>query len=287
MSVAVRPATAADVEAVCRLLHEKMNPRIAPERWRSLMTYRWLADKPDLGRVAVDGGRVAGYVGMVYADRELGGRRERIVNICAWYLDRDYRGRGLGFELMRSATSDPALSYTILTSSARTLPLLGAIGYRVLDAARLLWRRRGPAPAGLEVEADGAALPRLLDPAARRLLDDHAGLPVRPLLVGAGGEACLVVLSEKLKGDDVAYSDVLHLGNPRLFARLAQAIADRLLPAGKAVLAVDRRLLGGAPAAGGEVEAIRVPRFFKSARLAPEAIDNLYSELQLLDLKLE
>jgi GNAT superfamily N-acetyltransferase len=287
MSVAIRPAREADVDGICRLLHEQMNRKIAPERWRRLMAYRWLAEKPDLGRVAVDGERIAGYVGMVYSDRELGGRRERIVNICAWYLDRFYRGRGLGFELMRSATTDPSMSYTILTSSARTLPLLDAVGYRVLDADRLLWRRSGGAPAGIGLEEDlDAILPRI-DPAVRRMLTDHAGLPVRPVLVRAGGEDCLLVVSVKLKGDDVAYFDVLHLGAPAAFARHVQAIADGILPAGRAVLAVDRRLLRGEPAPGGAVETIRVPRFFKSTHLRPDEIDNLYSEVQLLDLKLE
>jgi len=285
MSVVVRPATEADADAICALLHQQMNRRIAPERWRRLMRYPWLAEKPDLGRVAVDGARVAGYVGMVHADRAIGGRCERIVNICAWYLDRDYRGHGLGFELMRAATEDPGRSYTILTSSAKTLRLLDAVGYRVLDSDRLLWRRQGAPPGGLGVVEGAALLPRLAPP-ARRLVEDHAGLPVRPLLLERDGDSCLLVLSEKLKGDDVAYSDVLHLGDPGFFARHARAIADRLLPAGKAVLAVDRRFLGGGET-GGEVETIRVPRFYKSTRLAPAEIDNLYSELQLLDLKLE
>ena len=287
MSVAVRPARAEDVEGICRLLHEQMNRRIAPERWRRLTTYRWLGEKPDLGRVAVEGSQVAGYVGMVYADREIAGRRERIVNICAWYLGRDYRGRGLGFELMRSATADPSMSYTILTSSARTLSLLDGVGYRVLDSDRLLWRRSGEAPAGVEIEEDWDAILPRVDPAARRMLADHAGLPVRPVLIRVAGAECLLVVSVKLKGDDVAYFDVLHLGDAAAFARHAQAIADRLLPPGKAVLAVDRRFLRERLAHGGDVEVIRVPRFYKSDRLRPAAIDNLYSEVQLLDLKLE
>lgn len=89
-----------------------MNRKLSPDRWRRLMTYSWLPDKPDLGRVAVVDGQVVGYVGMVYADRQLDGARHRVVNICAWYLDRAFRGLGLGLELMRSATADPQVTYT-------------------------------------------------------------------------------------------------------------------------------------------------------------------------------
>ena len=78
----------------------------------------------------------------------------------------------------------------------------------------------------------------------------------------------------------------MHIGEPGLFAAHAQAVADRLLPPGKAVLAVDRRLLAGHPA-DGRVESIPVARYYKSNRLEPRDVDNLYSELLLLDLKLD
>jgi GNAT superfamily N-acetyltransferase len=281
----VRPAGPADIEPVCRLLHEKMNRRIAPERWRRLMTYPWLANKPDLGRVAVVADEVVGFVGMVHAERDLGGRRERVVNICAWYLDRAHRGRGLGFELMRSATEDEAMSYTILTSSARTLGLLDRLGYRLLETELRLWSAQGYDCAALDLEQDEARILTRLDKAARRMLTDHAGLPIRPVLIWHGQSACLAVFWVKKKGADVTYFDVLHLSDPAFFAAHAQGIAERLLPPG-AVLAVDSRFLGGA-SAGGTLERLKVARYFKSKALQAHQIDNMYSEIQLLDIKLD
>jgi hypothetical protein len=52
------------------------------------------------------------------------------------------------------------------------------------------------------------------------------------------------------------------------------------------VLAIDRRLLAGHKA-DGAVEPIPVARYYKSRRLAPSEVDNMYSELLLLDLKLD
>jgi GNAT superfamily N-acetyltransferase len=283
----VRPARAADIDPVCRLLHEKMNPRIAPERWRRLMTYGWLANKPDLGRVAVVEAEVVGFVGMVYAERDLAGQRERVVNICAWYLDRAHRGRGLGFELMRAATEDEAMSYTILTSSARTLALLDGLGYRELETELRLWSAQGRDGATLEIEEDERRILARLGGPKRRLLADHAGLPIRPALIFDAQGSCLAVFSVKKKGADVTYFDVLHLSDPAFFAARAQAIAERLLPRGeKSVLAVDSRLLAG-ESAGGAVERLKVARYYKSRTLEPHQIDNMYSEIQLLDLKLD
>ena len=138
----VRPAVAADIDAVCRLLHEQMNRRLPPERWRRITTYGWLAQKPDFGRVVDDGGKVVGFVGSVYADREIAGRRERVVSMSSWYLDKAYRGQGLGFELMRSATEDDEASYTMITVSPdrrrRRCPT-------IISSAAVSPRKRAPA----------------------------------------------------------------------------------------------------------------------------------------------
>jgi ribosomal protein S18 acetylase RimI-like enzyme len=282
----IRPATMADIEPVCSLLHEHMDARFSPDRWRRLMTYRWLDDKPDFGRVAIVDGRLVGFVGMVYSDRVLEGRRHRIVNICAWCLNKAHRKAGFGFELMRSAIADDAMSYTILTSSSRSVSLLEAIGYRILDDDRRIWIAKGD-PTGLEIEVDPSRILRRVDSVARDMLRDHDELPVRPVLVADRTGSCLAVFSVAKKRDDVTYYDVLHLTNPLFLAARAQAIADGLLPRDrKAVLAVDTRLLQG-HANDGTAERLLVPRYYKSSTLQPGQIDNMYSELQILDLKLD
>jgi len=119
------------------------------------------------------------------------------------------------------------------------------------------------------------------------MLSDHDGLAVRPLLVADGTGTCLVLFTVAKKRDDVSYYDVLHLGNPHFFATRAQAIANSVLPRDrKAVLAADTRLLQG-QVCDGAVERLLVPRYYRSSTLRPGQIDNMYSELQLLDLKLD
>jgi GNAT superfamily N-acetyltransferase len=287
MSARIRPARAADIEPVCALLHDKMNPKIAPERWRRLMTYDWLADKPDLGRVVEADGRILGYVGMVYADRTVAGRRERIVNICAWYLDKSLRGEGLGTALMADATADDAMSYDIMTSSSRTLAILEAVGYRVLDDARWVWRRGAAEGDAARCTRDMDAIRAAVDDEARRMLDDHAGLPVTPLLAEADETRALIVFSVKHKAEDVTWFDVLHTSDQTFLGRHGGAIAAAILPEDEpAVLAADCRFVAG-DASGAAREMLPVPRFYKSRRLQPHQIDHLYTELQLLDLKLD
>ena len=285
-SQAIRPATSADIGPICSLLHEHMDARFSPNRWRRLMTYRWLEDKPDFGRLAIVDGTPVGFVGMIYSDRIIGGRRHRIVNICAWCLKKAHRKAGFGIELIRSAIADDSMSYTILTSSSRTPPLLDAVGYRMLDDDRRIWSAQGE-PGRLEIEKDASRISTRIGSIARDMLRDHEGLHVRPLLVADRTGTCFIVFTVAKKRDDVTYYDVLHLDNPAFFADRAQAIADSLLPRDKrAVLAADTRLLQG-HACDGTVERLLVPRYYKSNTLQPGQIDNMYSELQLLDLKLD
>jgi GNAT superfamily N-acetyltransferase len=285
MSAKVRPAVAADIDAVCRLLHEQMNRRLLPERWRRITTYGWLDEKPDFGRVVEDRGQIVGFVGSVYADREIGGRRERVVSMSSWYLDKAYRGQGLGFALMASATADESASYTMITVSPRNLAMLPKLGYQLLDHDRRVWSRSEGRIDGIEIEQDPARILPRVDARQQRMLNDHVQLPIHPVLISAGDGRCLAVFSIKRKREDITYFDALHLSDGAFFARHAQAIADALLPAGKALLAADTRLLGGE--ARGAVEVMPVARYYKSTRLSPAEVDNMYSELLLLDLKLD
>jgi hypothetical protein len=270
---------------VAELLHVKMDPRIPRDRWRRLMTYGWLADKPELGRVVDRDGRIAGFVGMVLSDRPVRGRCERIVDISSWYLEKELRGRGLGIGLMRSALADPDVTYCTMTPSPLRLHIFRAVGFEDLDTRRLVWRRGSDRDPLLAVERDAAALRAALDPAQRRMLDDHTGLAVTPVLARRAGADCLLVLAVARKDGGVETWDVLHASDRRFLARHGAAIAAALLPDGPAALVADSRLVDGA-AAGAESEALATPRLYRSPRLAPHEIDNLYNELQLLELKL-
>ena len=283
--IELRSAGTDDREAVVALLHERMSSKISVERWRRLFDYPWFRDRPDCGVVVLERGALAGYLGVIYADRRGDGRRSRTANLSSWYLVRTLRGQGIGLAMLRHATRDPDLTYTTFSSNPPALRLMAEVGLVLLDESRLLWRRSGEQGAAIQVLSGLAALlPELADH-ERRILLDHRDLPVRCHLLRAAEGDCLVVLSVKQKGADVAYHEVLHLGRPEVFARHAQAFADAVLAPGAAVLAVDRRFLDGC-AVRTETEAIGVPRYFRSPDLARREVDFLYSEIPLLDLKL-
>ena len=282
--IELRLAVPDDRGPVATFLHERMSSRVSLERWRRLFDYAWLEDRPDCGVIVTENGALAGYLGVIHALRQIGGRSVRTANLSSWYIARSLRGRGVGLAMLELATRDPSVTYTTFSSNPPALRLMAKVGLGLLDERRFLWRRTAEA-AGIEVLTGlTAVLPEVAED-ARRLLEDHRDLPVQPHLLRAPDGDCLVVLAVKKKGAGIAYHEVLHLGRPAVLARHAQAFANAILTPDASVLAVDARFLDGFAVAA-ETEPISVPRYFRSPELAAGEVDFLYSEIPLLDLKL-
>ena len=291
MSTQVRLALEHDIDSICSLLHEKMNSRIPASRWRNLMSYQWLADKPDFGRVVESNGHILGFCGMVYADRLIGDattglRHERIVSMSSWYLDKSLRGQGLGRDMLLSAIDDRSLTYATLTNSRKPLAIVEALGFRVLEDHRYEWRKAGAADPAVLVNKDLQTSRSRLTPEQRQILDDMAELPLVPMLLEHAGRQALLFFSVKIKGQDVTWFDLMYASDQELFVQCAQSLANLLLPDAPAVLAADGRFVKDPPV-GIIAEPLPVARYFISESVEPSELDNLYSELQLLDLKLD
>lgn len=288
MNPFVRLAEPRDIEPICHLLHEKMNSRIPVERWRQLMSYEWLDDKPDFGRIVESEGQVLGFCGMVYADRTVGHdeRPERIVSMSSWYLDKSMRGKGLGKAMLESAISDPTLTYATLTNSRKPLGIVEALGFRALEDHRYVWRKAKTINTDIELVDDRDLIRARVKPYQREMLDDMASLPLKPMLLLHDNEQSLLFFSIKRKANDVLWFDVMHASNKNLLAKCAQSIANRILPEEPSLLAADGRFVPEPPETA-ERESLPVCRYYVSQRVQPHEIDHLYSELQLLDLKLD
>ena len=284
MSVAVRPAAREDIDGVCELLHSHMSAKVSTERWRRLLDYPWRPTDAGRGCVAVDGDRVVGFLGLVYADRPIGGRIERFCNICAWYLLREYRGRGVGGEMQRASIADERLNYTLVTATAATDRAFRGCGFQVLDDERYILRRREQSAARLEWLEGPDTIEPHLGPNERTILQDHCDCKLRHMLFRADGRSCFMIVQPRKQGDDVNYHQVMYLTDPGFLAAHGQAIADTALEPGKAVLAIDRRFVP--EPMPWEREPLRQPRLFRAPRLDPATVDHLYNEIVLLDLKL-
>jgi GNAT superfamily N-acetyltransferase len=284
VSVVVRPAGEADIDGVCELLHTHMSSRIPKERWRLLLDYPWRPRDANCGYLAADGDKVVGFLGLVYADRIIDGETHRFCNICAWYLLRDYRGQGIGQEIQTRSIADPGMTYTLVTATASTDRAFRRAGFEVLDEERYRLRSEAEDSGRLELIEGADMTAPLLAPNERAILEHHRAFNLRHVLFRAAGQSCYLILQNRKQGANISYHQVLYVGYPEFLGRHGQAMADSLLDGGNALFAVDRRFVPQEP--GWQHEPIPQARLYRSSRLRPGQIDNLYSEIALLDLKL-
>ncbi|MGB5631345.1 MAG: hypothetical protein WBM86_01030, partial [Waterburya sp.] len=116
------------------------------------------------------------------------------------------------------------------------------------------------------------------------LLQDHSTCSrCQHLLAEANDEHCYIIFT-LVKNAKFPYSHMQYLGNPELFARYSLAIRQAIAKIGGTPLVlIDRRLLKGTKPAFCFNLPIKICKLYKSSRLKPEQIDNLYSELMILD----
>jgi len=291
MSTVIRAAGPDDVAGICTLLHTKMNAKFSIERWGRLMSYPWMDDKPDYGVVVESDGQILGYTGLIYSERMIGDeqrgfRQERFASMSSWYLDKSLRGRGLGKGMLLATMEDASQTYTIFTNSSKPIGIVKALGYQVLDDRRYHWHKSGDASSGIVVTQDVDRIFTQATDIQKQILTDMRDMPVTPVQVGFNGRHALMFFSIKSKGEDVLWFDLLYTSDAALFTASAPLLANSLLPDAPSVLAADSRLIE-TPPEGTVCEHLPVERHYLSKTVEPRDIDFLYSELQLLDLKLD
>jgi RimJ/RimL family protein N-acetyltransferase len=282
----VRWAEAGERRRIQRYLSDNMG-KVPFERWGNILDCRWIPEDDRYGAVVMDDGELCGFLGIVFADRPIAGTTHRTGNITSWHLEKDRRRSGLGQEMLALVTSLPGVTYVATSPNPRSGGLLAKVGWEILEERRFAWRRTDKTP---EVEVRRLASPQdagELDAGSRQVLADHAGLNLDAyVLRGSDGEACLAVNYVKLKGAEVAHHEILHVSDRPVFTRLVRGFADAILPPANAVLSLDSRFVTEA-ARPDEIMPLDIPRYYKPCGIEPHHIDFLYSEVVLLDLKIQ
>lgn len=278
----VRHARESEVAAICDFLHLHMDPTVSPERFRNLFTYPWMPDKPNLGFVLEDDGRIVGFLSTIYGDREVNGRTERFCNLSSWFVLPEYRNQSLS--LLTAVHRQGDLVFTNLTSRPAVQKISLALKYQLLDTYKLFafpfaqfWTLFGlPWP---KVTADPDLIEPRLSDEHRRYLRDHRATPCRHLLLERGGRYCYLVWVRRVK-QHVPFCELLYVSDPELLRRHFELVKWMIYLRGLApLLAVDERLLGGRLPLMYAYERVTL---YKSGRVGRLDVDNLYSELALL-----
>jgi len=286
--IALRWAEASERGQVQAYIASRMR-KIPFERWANILDCRWTPGEDRYGVVVTRDGELAGFLGIVFADRVIGGKSRRTGNITSWFLEKDLRRGGLGQDMLALITEPKGISYTATSPNIRSGSLLAKIGWELMDDTKLYWDRCDEAASADVIplgSMDQAAASPLVSAEERRILADHKGVNAAAHILDAGADGrSLVVSYVKLKGEDIAHHEILHVGDRYLFARHVRAFANAVLARERAVLSLDSRFV--APGTRADRTApLEISRYFRPCDLEAADIDFLYSEVLLLDLKL-
>ena len=268
-----------DIEDVTLFLEENMKRGIRAKEFRTIFEYPWLATKPTLGYLLRAENKVVGFAGGFFAERMIGGRVEKFCNLTNWCVLPEYRTQSLS--LISGIINRREYTITQLTPIPSVEALFWAMRYRLLNEFKLFslplahcWTllRRPKFLYGHSDERFGAYITE----DERKAVVNHEGTGCKHLVLGDGKDVCCLVWKRRKK-KGVAFSEILYVRNAQLLLRHFERVKLHIMASDLVgLVAVDERLLGCRPRF---VMRYRRVSLYKSDRLEPEQIDNLYSEL--------
>ncbi|MEZ0395200.1 MAG: GNAT family N-acetyltransferase [Anaerolineales bacterium] len=277
----IRPAEPEDFERLYPLFLGFNEPRPAKETFRRLFVRLWGNLDDPFGYLLEDEGRPVGFLGTLFSQREIEGREEKFCNLTTWIVAPEYRSEGLS--LLSRVLNRTGVTFTNFTG-LKVAPILRRFGFQVLDERARILLPLPFAGAG-EISLDPERIAPCLDDHDRRILEDHRPFAFPHLLLRRGGEYAYLIV-KPVRRKRLPLAEVHYLSHPAVFARLAPSLLARLclrlgvlgLLVGEHYLAAQRVSLPGATIPQ------RIPRLFRSNSVPRQAMDTLYSELQVLDL---
>ena len=180
----IRWARPEERDEIQSYLFENMG-KISFEQWRNILECRWNQRDDNFGVVVEEEGKIAGFLGIIFADRVLSGKPHRTGNITSWFLEKHLRRGGLGQEMLAMITEPSGISYTATSANFRSGALLKKIGWQLLEDTRLFWNRSNAVrSSNIQLFSGREALRGKLEPESARILEDHHGLNFKAPFAG-------------------------------------------------------------------------------------------------------
>ncbi len=274
------------------LLHH--DPTLSKDQWRCLLDYGWAREPDFVGYGLFDEDKPVGFLGLIFSQRWIAGRLEPFCNLSTWFVLEPYRGHSLALLLPILRRQD--LTFTDLSPADAVIKIAARFGFQALDCSiTLLWpppflKPRSPFSV-LLLTPDRAALSQLTAE-HQRIFSDHQPYPhCRHLLLLDKGRSpncdplayCYVVYTVVDRAMP-RYAYIQFISNRDLFHRhnmtIRRAIAHE---SHTPFILLDSRFTAlHRPPYSLELP-LKFTKLYRSSRLMPIAIDNLYSEFTLLN----
>lgn len=268
--------------AVARYLHLNLNRRVPVSAWAKAMREDWEGIAPNHGFFLTSNGVVVGACLAIYSTRTVGGTTERFCNLGALCVDPDFRVHVL--RLLRAALKQRDYTFTDLSPSGNVIALDERLGFQHLDTTTAIVMNLPITLSARRIRAvtDPDLIASRLGGEPLRVLQGHrTATAAHHVLLTRGSDQCYVIYRRTSRKRLPLFASILYVSDREAFARLSGGLFPHLLRRGAVATFAELRIVGSQPAHSTLLENPR-PKMYKSARLGPESIDYLYSELTSL-----
>ncbi|WNM64018.1 hypothetical protein [Candidatus Nitrospira neomarina] len=276
----------ADLPKVLPLLSE-FNPQSAKIDWAKLFNYNWEKDEDYCGLGLLHGGNVVGFLGTIFSRRRIKNKEIKFCNLTSWYVKEEFRNKALSLMWPIQRLKD--YTVTDLTPTRDVSLILDKLGFDELDSRiRILLpfqcgRRKHDAPSAVFIN-DGNTIIDLLSDTDSKVFHDHLPSQCKHSVIKDKLDYCYIIYTViSVRKINCAY--IHYLSNLDLFLKYNDQFRNDLLTSCNAnFIILDSRLVRNENLPSSFTFPVRAPKFFKSSILTAQQIDNLYSELTLLNV---
>jgi hypothetical protein len=258
------------------------------EQWRRIFDYTWDRDEDYVGYALQDQGRVVGFLGLIFSERLIQGKKEKFCNLSSWIVKKDYSSESIALILDVRNLQEHTL--TNLTPSKDVYLILKQFGFQMLeDQVTILPMvpnfRSFFSSRKLYFSSDPEKLMARLSEQHRILFKDHNTSYSKQCIVYDGmGEYCYIIFKEIIR-KKVKFNNILYMSHPSLFKDHASYMLYKMFRMSGALFSIlDARILRGVAVGLSWKRPLSYARLFHSKRIHRSEIDNLYSEAVLLPI---
>jgi len=283
----VRSVEIGDIENVINMLRSEFSPNVSEEAYRRVFQYAWMKDLPDRGLILDVNGKLAGYLGTVYSERSVNGKKRLFCNIFSWYMRPAYRGKGLGLPLLQALIQRKNLIITGFTPNLNSGPIIKKYGFKTLSTGFIVFHPKLAIgrlmKRGAEIITLSQDIYKILDSDLYSIVEHHLKYGCSVMALTNNREVGLIISKRRMstRVPYVSITEILHVANKKMVLdNLASVYRSMILRDKTTALAVDETIFGAETPIGWRRDRLR---YFLGDDIVPDQIDSLYSEIILLD----
>jgi hypothetical protein len=269
-------------------LLQELDPFLDEVTWKTIFSYQWEQEEDYCGYGLFEGEEIVGFLGLIFSKRVINHKTEHFCNLTSWVVKEQYRGHSLS--MMLPIVKLKKYTLTDFSSYKEVIQISKRLGFRELDLKLKLVLPSSiflgsSARSHIQVIQDSDLLKPLLKDHDLKLFSDHQAYPsCKHLLVCSGNQYCYLIFT-LVKNSVFSYCYIQYISDVRVFSEYSAAIRSQIAKSNRTgLILVDSRLIEQVQLPFTYDVPLNFTKLYKSDSLRPEQIDNLYSELILLNL---